>query len=69
MTVPHQLHSALTVTVNKAGHLPNCGHGQWLNGWSNQTRHECDVPDCRRTGQPCSRPCAQVRAALKLEVR
>lgn len=68
MTITEQLHSALSLTVGKSGHLPNCGHLQWLNGWSAHTRHECDVPDCRRTGQPCSRPCQQVRSALKLPI-
>lgn len=63
-----RLLSTLKLTVNKQGHLPNCGHGQWLNGWGGQTRHECDVEGCRRTGQPCSRNCAQVRVALRLEV-
>lgn len=68
MTVAQQLHSALSLVVNKQGHLANCGHLQWLNGWGGQTRHECDVPDCRRTGQPCSRPCQAVRQALRLEI-
>lgn len=68
MTPTQQLRSALALTVNKSGHLANCGHLQWLNGWGGQTRHECDVEGCRRTGQPCSKPCQTVRAALRLEL-
>lgn len=63
-----QFRSALAGTVGKSGHLPSCGHGQWLQSWSFDTRHECDVEECDRTGQPCSKRCAQVRAALRLEV-
>lgn len=67
MTPTQQLHSALLLTVDRKGHLPSCGHRQWLQGWGAHTRHDCDVPDCPRTGQPCSKRCQEVRAALRLE--
>lgn len=68
MSTAAQLRSALALTVDKRGHLLNCGHGQWLQGWGFQTRHECDVENCRKTGQPCSKKCQTVRAALRIEV-
>lgn len=68
MTPTAQLHAALKLTVNRKGHLDSCGHGLWLQSWSFDTRHECDVEGCPKTGQPCTPRCAAVRAALALEV-
>jgi hypothetical protein len=62
-----QLHSALTLTVTPKGHHPDCPHRQWRGDWDNRSRHECDVEGCDRTGQPCSKRCAQIRQALRIE--
>lgn len=57
---------ALALTVDKYGHLAErCSHGAWLRGWNNRTQHDCDVPGCPRTGAPCTKACAAVRAALQ----
>lgn len=66
MTAAQQLHAALKLTVTPKGHHPDCAHQQWRGDWDNRSRHECDVDGCDRTGQPCSKRCAQVRAALRL---
>lgn len=69
-TVASQLHAALVLTVDRKGHLPSCGHGLWLNGYTNQPgqRHECDLTGCDGEGQPCTKRCQAVRAALLLEI-
>ncbi len=70
MTPIAQLRAALALTVGKSGHLPNCAHRQWVDGFTNQPgqRHACDLADCDGEGSPCTKRCAQVRAALALEV-
>lgn len=68
MTHAQQLRAALTLCLTKDGHLPVCGHRQWLFGYCRTVRHACDLDDCDGEGAPCSRKCAQVRAALLLDV-
>lgn len=63
-----QLHDALAGAVTTKGHLPWCNHGAWVNGFNNRRRHACDLVGCSGEGSPCIPRCAQVRAALKLEV-
>lgn len=72
MRLSQRLHQALTVCMvasgARAGHHPDCGHGLWLNGYTNQPgeRHSCYLPGCDGAGQPCSVRCRTVRSALKL---